>query len=87
MFTFSQFGDQKHVRKLFARALMATTESPETIGTEWIRYESLYGDLDTLLCCKEKFKTRYGIRFKLFRLFNFYFLYYYYYYTKYCLVL
>ncbi|XP_001946245.2 squamous cell carcinoma antigen recognized by T-cells 3 isoform X2 [Acyrthosiphon pisum] len=53
-----QFGDQKHVRKIFARALMTNTDLPETIGTEWIRYETLYGDLDTLLNCKEKYKTK-----------------------------
>lgn len=58
-FIFSQFGDQKHVRKIFARALMTNTDLPETIGTEWIRYETLYGDLDTLLNCKEKYKTKY----------------------------
>ncbi|CAH1722535.1 squamous cell carcinoma antigen recognized by T-cells 3-like [Aphis gossypii] len=53
-----QFGDPKHVRKIFARALMTNTDLPETIGTEWIRYETLYGDLDTLLNCKEKYKTK-----------------------------
>lgn len=60
-FIFSQFGDQKHVRKIFTRALMTNTDLPETIGTEWIRYETLYGDLDTLLNCKEKYKTKYVI--------------------------
>jgi len=49
------------VRKIFARALMTNTDLPETIGTEWIRYETLYGDLDTLLNCKEKYKTKYVI--------------------------
>lgn len=60
-FVFSQFGDQKHVRKIFARALMTNTDSPETIGNEWIRYETLYGDLQNLLNCKEKYKTKYDI--------------------------
>ncbi|XP_025423964.1 squamous cell carcinoma antigen recognized by T-cells 3-like [Sipha flava] len=53
-----QFGDQKHVRKIFARALMTNTDSPETIGSEWIRYETLYGDLNSLLNCKEKYKIK-----------------------------
>lgn len=38
---------------------MTNTDLPETIGTEWIRYETLYGDLDTLLNCKEKYKIKY----------------------------
>ncbi|XP_050434403.1 squamous cell carcinoma antigen recognized by T-cells 3 [Adelges cooleyi] len=53
-----QFGDQKHVRKLFTRALMTNTDSPETIGMEWIKYESLHGDLDSLLNCQDKFKSK-----------------------------
>lgn len=40
---------------------MTNTDSPETIGSEWIRYETLYGDLNTLLNCKEKYKTKYVI--------------------------
>lgn len=51
------------MRKIFARALMTNTDSPETIGTEWIRYETLYGDLDSLLNCKEKYKNKYAIFF------------------------
>lgn len=38
---------------------MTNTDSPETIGTEWIKYESLHGDLDTFLNCQEKFKNKY----------------------------
>lgn len=59
IFIFSQFGDQKHVRKVFTRALMTNTDFPETIGTEWIRYETFYGDLDSLLSCQEKYAVKY----------------------------
>lgn len=61
LFANSHYGDQKHVRKLFARALMTNTDNPALIGTEWIRYETLYGDLNSLMSCQEKFKARYEI--------------------------
>lgn len=51
------------MRKVFTRALMTNTDSPEIIGTEWIRYESLYGSLDTLLSSKEKYTTKYVIKY------------------------
>lgn len=47
------------MRKIFARALMTNTDSPEIIGTEWMRYETLYGDLDSFSNSKEKYKIRY----------------------------
>lgn len=40
---------------------MTNTDLPEIIGTEWIRYETLYGDLDSLSNCKEKYKTKYVV--------------------------
>lgn len=47
------------MRKIFARALMTNTDSSEIIGNEWMRYETLYGDLDSFSNCKEKYKIRY----------------------------
>lgn len=47
------------MRKIFARALMTNTDSPETIGNEWVKYESLYGNLDSFSNCKEKYNIRY----------------------------
>lgn len=49
------------MRKVFARALMTNTDSPATIGTEWVRYETLYGDLQTFLSCNEKYAAKYVI--------------------------
>lgn len=49
------------MRKLFARALMTNTDSFDTIATEWIRYETLYGDMQSFLSCKEKYAAKYVI--------------------------
>ncbi|XP_050544805.1 squamous cell carcinoma antigen recognized by T-cells 3-like isoform X2 [Daktulosphaira vitifoliae] len=53
-----KFGDSNHVRKLFNRALMTNTDSSEIISAEWIKYESLSGDLNCLLSCKKKINSR-----------------------------
>lgn len=49
------------MRKVFARALMTNTDSPNIIGDEWIRYETLYGDVQTFLKSKEKNTAKYVI--------------------------
>jgi len=43
---FSASGDSKHLRRLFPRALLATSDWPESIADEWLMFERTEGDLD-----------------------------------------
>ncbi|XP_026677087.1 squamous cell carcinoma antigen recognized by T-cells 3-like [Diaphorina citri] len=42
-----QFGDHKHLRKLYQRALSCKTDWPESIATDWLTFEKQEGSLDS----------------------------------------
>jgi len=44
---------------------MTNTDFPEIVGTEWVRYESLYGDLQNLMSCSKKVEIKCAIIVKL----------------------
>ncbi|KAJ4445263.1 hypothetical protein ANN_07064 [Periplaneta americana] len=52
------FGDNKHLRRLFPRALMCTEDWPESIGNAWLNYERDEGTLDSFEFCMSKYKSR-----------------------------
>lgn len=52
------FGDSKHLRKLFPRALQNTKDWPESIGKVWLNYERDEGTLESYEHCIEKIKGR-----------------------------
>jgi hypothetical protein len=53
------FGDSKHVRRLFARALTSTQDWPESIGNTWLNFERDEGTLDSYEFFMTKYKSRY----------------------------
>lgn len=53
------FGDSKHLRRLFARALTSTQDWPESIGNAWLNFERDEGTLDSYEFCMAKYKSRY----------------------------
>ncbi|KAK2723233.1 squamous cell carcinoma antigen recognized by T-cells 3-like [Artemia franciscana] len=53
-----KYGDSKHVRRLFQRALQADTDWPEGIVNEWIMYERERGSLDQYEQCVDKCEAR-----------------------------
>lgn len=55
---YRQYGDQKHVRKVFSRALNATRDWPESIGQSWLSYERDQGSLDSFELAYDKIQTR-----------------------------
>lgn len=54
------YGDSKHLRKLFPRALQATRDWPESIVEEWMQFERVEGTLesyeDALYKCRIRMK-------------------------------
>lgn len=44
---FRAYGDSKHLRKLFPRALQSTRDWPESIVEEWLHFERVEGTLDS----------------------------------------
>lgn len=54
------YGDSKHLRKLFPRALQSTRDWPESIVEEWIHFERTEGSLDSyeeaLFKCRSRIK-------------------------------
>lgn len=52
------FGDGKHVRRLFTRALSSTQDWPESIGNAWLNFERDEGTLDSYELCMTKYKSR-----------------------------
>ncbi|CAH0394818.1 unnamed protein product [Bemisia tabaci] len=52
------YGDEKHLRRLFARALATDTDWPEGIGTLWLDYEKLHGSLEQYEHCLSKVNER-----------------------------
>ncbi|PNF41960.1 Squamous cell carcinoma antigen recognized by T-cells 3 [Cryptotermes secundus] len=52
------FGDSKHLRRLFARALTSTQDWPESIGNAWLNFERDEGTLDSYEFFMTKYKSR-----------------------------
>ncbi|XP_071448809.1 squamous cell carcinoma antigen recognized by T-cells 3-like [Hetaerina americana] len=52
------YGDCKHLRRLYTRALASATDWPETIGESWLAYERDDGTLDTLEMCENAVRLR-----------------------------
>ncbi|PSN43747.1 hypothetical protein C0J52_06406 [Blattella germanica] len=50
------FGDNKHLRKLFPRALTSTQDWPESIGNAWLNFERDEGNLESYETCISKYK-------------------------------
>lgn len=57
--TFRAFGDSKHLKRLFPRALTCTQDWPESIGIAWLNFERDEGTLDSYEFCMTKYKSRY----------------------------
>ncbi|XP_065333325.1 squamous cell carcinoma antigen recognized by T-cells 3 [Cloeon dipterum] len=51
-------GDEKHLRKLFGRALNSARDWPEGIGEAWLSYEREQGCLESFEFCSEKIDER-----------------------------
>ncbi|XP_059487231.1 squamous cell carcinoma antigen recognized by T-cells 3-like [Neocloeon triangulifer] len=51
-------GDEKHLRKLFARALNSAKDWPEGIAEAWVSYEREQGCLESFEFCLEKVDER-----------------------------
>jgi hypothetical protein len=56
-------GDEKHLRKLFGRALNSTRDWPEGIAEAWTAYEREQGCLDSFEFCLEKIDERYSAKY------------------------
>ncbi|XP_008547895.1 squamous cell carcinoma antigen recognized by T-cells 3 [Microplitis demolitor] len=54
------YGDTKHLRKLFAKALAAVKDWPEIICNAWVDFERDEGTLEQLEICEVKTKERLG---------------------------
>ncbi|KAL0271899.1 UNVERIFIED_CONTAM: hypothetical protein PYX00_005061 [Menopon gallinae] len=52
------FGDSKHLRRLYGRALQKTNDFPEKIAKSWLNYERDEGTLESYETCLEKIKFR-----------------------------
>lgn len=52
------FGDTKHLKKLFPRALGRTKDSPESIGELWLQFEREEGTLDSFELAEKKVNER-----------------------------
>ncbi|KAG8227862.1 hypothetical protein J437_LFUL008655 [Ladona fulva] len=52
------YGDSKHIRRLYTRALASTTDWPETIGESWVAYERDEGSLESYEACENAVKSR-----------------------------
>lgn len=52
------YGDTKHLRKLFQRALIAVKDWPESICNAWIEFERDEGTLEQMEACELKTKER-----------------------------
>lgn len=50
------YGDTKHLRKLFPKALASTLDWPESIASAWINFERDEGSLEQLEICEVKVK-------------------------------
>jgi len=49
-----QFGDRKHLRKVYLRALEKTHDTPELVADSWIQFEREEGSLESWESCREK---------------------------------
>lgn len=58
IYDFRTFGDSKHLRKLFPRALQGTKDRPEIIGKAWLNYERDEGTLESLDNCIKKITAK-----------------------------
>lgn len=60
-----QFGDDKHVRKMYQRALTSTKDWPQSIVQSWICYERQFGSSDSSITtaniCR-KFMRKYNLQ-------------------------
>ena len=52
------YGDDKHTRRLFIRALERTHDNPEPITRAWSQFEREKGSLEQFEECERKIKTR-----------------------------
>jgi len=54
------FGDKKHLRKRFERALEKTHDAPETIAASWLQFEREEGSLEAFDHCKKLIAIKMG---------------------------
>ncbi|KYM98312.1 PREDICTED: squamous cell carcinoma antigen recognized by T-cells 3-like [Cyphomyrmex costatus] len=52
------YGDSKHLRKLYQKALSSTQDWPESIANSWIDFERDKGTLEQMEFCEEKTKEK-----------------------------
>lgn len=57
-FMFRCYGDTKHLRKLFPKALTSVKDWPESIANAWINFERDEGTLEQMEICEVKTKER-----------------------------
>lgn len=52
------YGDTKHLRKLYQKALAAVTDWPESITNSWLEFERDEGTLEQMEICEDKIKDK-----------------------------
>ncbi|KAF7993705.1 hypothetical protein HCN44_010300 [Aphidius gifuensis] len=52
------YGDTKHLRKLYQKALVAVTDWPESITNSWLEFERDEGTLEQMEICEDKIKDK-----------------------------
>lgn len=52
------YGDTKHLRKLYQKALVAVKDWPESITNSWLEFERDEGDLEQMEICENKIKEK-----------------------------
>lgn len=55
---FRKYGDAKHLRKLYTRALTSTQDYPEAIAREWLDFELQDGSLESLEVATDRVDKR-----------------------------
>ncbi|XP_011499357.1 PREDICTED: squamous cell carcinoma antigen recognized by T-cells 3 [Ceratosolen solmsi marchali] len=52
------YGDSKHIRKLFQKALIAVKDWPESVANAWINFERDEGTLEQIEICESKIQEQ-----------------------------
>ena len=58
LLVFRQYGDHKHCRRVYQRALRSVTDHPEFICTEYLKFEREEGALSGLYLAKSRVHER-----------------------------
>lgn len=56
---FRAYGDEKHCRKLYRRALERVWDKVEDIGASFLHFEQMRGSLETMVDFDKRYRDRY----------------------------